>query len=209
MKKIGVTTRYNDAGELEVKEQYLNYLNEHDLLPVILKWKDLEIDDRINECDGFLITGGLDIDPIFYGEDDNRSVLTRAEIDFLDRKIVNYCVENLKPLFGICRGMQAINVFLGGSLYQDIPDHQEVEHNLIGDGKFFEEKFKTNSNHHQAIKLLAKDLVPLAWSDDKLEIIEAIKHKKLPIIGVQWHPELDHNSKESKMLMDEFIKLLK
>lgn len=208
MKKIGVTTRYNDSGELCVKDQYLNYLNEHDLLPVILKWNDLNIDEVIDSCDGFIISGGLDIDPIFYGEDDQKSVLTKAEIDFLDRKIVNYCKDNKKPLLGICRGIQAINVFLGGSLYQDIPGHQGGMHVLRGDGKFFEERFETNTFHHQAIKYLAKGLVPLAYSTDELELIEAVKHEKLPIIGVQWHPELMPKAKESMLIMDEFIRLL-
>ena len=208
MKKIGLTTRYNDSGELIVDEAYLNYLNEHELLPVILKWNDLEIDELISSCDGFIITGGLDIDPIFYGEDDDRSILTKSEIDFLDRKIVNYCKENAKPLFGICRGMQAINVFLGGSLYQDIPGHKDVNHLLIGLDKMFDERFEVNSNHHQAIKYLAKDLIPLAKSNDELEIIEAIRHKKLPLFGVQWHPEQMASSKESKLLMEEFIKML-
>lgn len=209
MKKIGVTTRYNDNGELEVKQQYLDYLNEYDLLPVILKWDDIDIDEKINSCDGFLITGGLDIDPIFYGEDDDRSVLTKAEIDFLDRKIVNYCKDNHKPLFGICRGMQAINVFLGGSLYQDIPGHKEGMHSLTSDGTFFASRFDVNTNHHQAIKYLAKNLVPLAKSTDELGIIEALRHASLPMIGVQWHPELMASSQESKKLMEEFRKMIK
>lgn len=208
MKKIGLTTRYNDSGELEVKQQYLDYLNEHELYPVILKWNDLDVDEKIDSCDGFIITGGLDIDPIFYGEDDDNSILTKAEIDFFDRKIVNYCKDNQKPLFGICRGMQAINVFLGGSLYQNIPGHNNVEHLLKSTSDFFDDSFMVNSIHHQAIKYLAKDLVVLAKSTDELELIEAVKHKKLPMIGVQWHPELMPNSKESKQLIEEFIKML-
>ena len=208
MKKIGLTTRYNDFGELEVKQQYLDFLNEHELYPIILKWNDLDVDDKIASCDGFIITGGLDIDPIFYGEDDDNSVLTKAEIDFFDRKIVNYCKDNNKPLFGICRGMEAINVFLGGSLYQNIPGHNGGEHLVKSSGGFFNDSFTVNSFHHQAIKYLAKDLVILAKSTDELELIEAIRHKKLPMIGCQWHPELMPNAKESKQLIDEFIKML-
>ena len=104
-----------------------------------------------------------------------------------------------KPIFGICRGFQMLNVMLGGSLYQDIPSEMGLQHmyNSIHsvtttDGSVLDVLFGSciyvNSFHHQAIQTLAPGLTPLAFSENGA-IVEAFQHTTLPVLAVQWHPE--------------------
>ena len=201
--KVGITTRLNEENILTVKPEYINYLEENGLMPVILKYDDINLDKEIASCDGFIISGGDDLDPSFYGESNKKCLCTLKEIDLLDKRIVNYCANNKIPLLGICRGMQAINVFLGGSLYQDIPNHKDIIHNVKGLDGLFEDKFSINSIHHQAIKDLAKGLKVIAICEED-GIIEAVIHDNLPIVGCQWHPEQMASSFSSKAIINKF-----
>ena len=206
--RIGITTRLNEENILAIKPEYIEYLEKNGMQPVILKYDDDNLDDLIKSCDGFIISGGDDLDPSFYGEANIASTPTLKEIDLLDKRIVNYCVEFKKPLLGICRGMQAINVFLGGSLYQDIPNHKDRFHEVVGMNPLFEDKFSINSMHHQAIKDLAKGLKVIAICAED-ENIEAVMHEDLPIIGCQWHPEQMADSVSSKALINKFKQYLR
>src|SRR5690606_3416071 len=110
-------------------------------------------------CDGFLITGGNDIDPMYFGEvNEGLSKKVIPALDVLDKMIVEHAKETNKPLLGICRGHQAINVFLGGSLHQHIgDDHEKVKidhYATTSKNKLlsFNEKININSYHHQAVK---------------------------------------------------------
>lgn len=130
-------------------------------------------------------------------------------MDLLDFKIINYCENNKKPLLGICRGLQSINVYFGGSLNQNINKihyHNEV-YLIINKSRFFpylnHKKIKINSYHHQGIKLLGKNLLQVGKSH---KIIELIEHKYLPIIGMQFHLELLNNNL-SKKIFKSFIDL--
>lgn len=111
-------------------------------------------------------------------------------------------MEEKKPVFGICRGLQLINVFFGGSLHQDLPDcavHRcisstqdnahptRVERNSFLFRAYGEECIRVNSAHHQGIKGLGEALRPVQYSEDGL--IEGLCHETLPIWAVQWHPE--------------------
>ena len=205
--KIGITTRLNEENILAVKPEYIKYLEENKLSPVVLKYDDIYLDEKIASCDGFIISGGDDIDPSFYGESNKNCLCTLKEIDLLDKRIVEYCANNKIPLLGICRGMQAINVFLGGSLYQDIPNHKDRFHEVVGIDPLFEDKFSINSMHHQAIKDLAKGLKVIAICAED-ENIEAVMHEDLPIIGCQWHPEQMASSFSSKALINKFKEYL-
>ena len=205
--RIGITTRLNEENILAVKPEYIDYLEKNSLAPIILKYNDNNLDDLIKSCDGFIISGGDDLDPSFYGEANISCETTLKEIDLLDQRIVNYCIDNKVPLLGICRGMQAINVFLGGSLYQDIPNHKDIIHNVKGLDPLFEDSFKINSMHHQAIKDLAKGLKVIAICV-KDGTIEAVIHDNLPIIGCQWHPEQMADSISSKALINKFKEYL-
>ncbi len=152
------------------------------------------------DYDGLILCGGGDVDPKYYNQEINGSVKIDAERDTVEFALLKAFVENKKPVLGICRGHQLINVYFGGSLYQDIPERNlhinrqdfyiahdvtskenSVVHNLYGP------MFTVNSSHHQAIDRLGKDLIATAYWNN--QYVEAIEHNSLPIYGMQWHPE--------------------
>ncbi len=155
--------------------------------------------DYSEEYDGLILCGGNDIDPSCYGEEINGAKNINYERDKADFKLTAAFAEAKKPILGVCRGSQLLNVFFGGSLYQHIENAAmhisyndvysvhgvtAVEDTLIYD--LYGSDFSVNSSHHQAVKRLGEGLVVNARSGD---IVEAFTHKSLPIIGVQWHPE--------------------
>lgn len=154
------------------------------------------IEEVTKICDGLIVIGSaIDINPKNYDEQPIAKIHNMAEeIDTLDFTIIKAFNDVHKPILGICRGIQAINVCFGGSLYQDIPNHKltkEERHNVKLEKNSFlydcynTEKMQINSLHHQAIKEVAKDFKVVAKSEDG--IVEAIENKN--IIAVQWHPE--------------------
>ncbi len=153
----------------------------------------------INKFDGLLLTGGGDVDPAYFGEQIRFPTLhLNAERDTYEMKLIEEFYKANKPIFGICRGMQLINVYFGGTLFQDIENglglyHREKRHRVITSSnsilrKSYGRHILTNSFHHQAIKTVANEFSVSAICDDD-GIIEAIEHHELNIFGVQWHPE--------------------
>ena len=150
--------------------------------------------------DGLILCGGNDVDPKYYGEPVDGSVnidLPRDETEFA---LLDAYVKAGKPVLGICRGHQLINIYFGGSLYQDIPEADlhtcrldyycthsvtTVKGSLLE--KLYGTEFTVNSSHHQALKELGEGLVGTAFWNGQYH--EAFEHASLPIIGVQWHPE--------------------
>ena len=119
---IGITCRYIYEDGIEkqfVNTQYLDYVAGVGFTPIILPINQ-NIDKLLELCDCFLITGGNDLDPSFYNEENISSYLIDKRMDELDLKVVNYAYKANKPLLGICRGLQVINVYFEGSLYQDL-----------------------------------------------------------------------------------------
>ena len=151
-------------------------------------------------ADGLFLTGGVDISPKLYGEEKTPQCGQNDEWrDTIEAACFKAFIKAGKPVFGICRGMQMINVLMGGTLYQDISEELHVSHpynsiheiDAVKDSiicRLFGEKFIVNSFHHQAVESLAPGLLPLAYSADG-GIIEGFYHKELPILAVQWHPE--------------------
>ena len=170
---------------------------------------DVRTSDYVSLLDGLVLQGGADIDPRIYG-DDPTDVLgpTDAIRDRFELELLHAFADAGKPVLGVCRGMQLINVAYGGSLYQDL-EHAKVveighrkldlydeythEIELVKDGWFstiYEGaiKARVNSIHHQGIKRLGEGLSIEALSTDG--IIEAIRRPDMPfVVGVQWHPE--------------------
>ncbi|MCL5024203.1 MAG: gamma-glutamyl-gamma-aminobutyrate hydrolase family protein [Nitrospirae bacterium] len=150
----------------------------------------------IRVIDALLIPGGDDLDPSLYSEEPRpgTKIVGRERTDF-EIALVKAIMKLRKPVFGICYGMQLMNVALGGSLYQDIRaefggtvDHTAGSHRVRGKGELMQGEFLVNSTHHQAVKELAHSLEAGAVSDEGL--IEAIVLPGHPFFaGVQWHPE--------------------
>lgn len=220
-KVIGISPRFwsNETQEyIRVGVQYTNQLQREDIIPIIIV-DSPNLEDTLNMCDAFLIIGGDDIDPVCYG--DNNDLGLSKDIhpvcDKVDNAIIEHGVKNKKPMFGICRGIQAIAAFMGGTLVQDLK-HENVSHPLVEDHKHYIDKvnnfgvakllpdhFLINSWHHQAVKQAPQGFEIIFKND---ETIEAIEHTTLPILGVQWHPERFYTA-ESKIIFDYFFDMIK
>lgn len=187
--KIGIVARRNNI-DYFIHRSYINLIKDN-------KYGIVTIDSNLNEYDAFIIPGGYDIDSKYYNEQNIACNNIDNEMDLLDKKVINYSIKNKIPLLGICRGIQSINVFLGGSLKQDILNHNNENHFIKYNNKYY----LVNSFHHQSIKVLGDNLEIKALSIDNE--IEIIKHKYLPILGVQFHPEIALTS-----ISDEILKFL-
>ena len=148
--------------------------------------------------DGLLLPGGGDLDPASYGQEMRGSNKPDPDLDQLQLDALGAFVHAKKPVFGICRGLQVINVFFGGTLVQNLPQgyHQYIGcdqvHETIAEPNSFlaalyGERFSVNSAHHQAIDALGNGLQAVQHAMDG--VIEAIRHTELPVWAVQWHPE--------------------
>jgi len=161
---------------------------------------------------GIILSGGNDIYPSFYGEvplyDSNYS----SDRDTLEKKLLSYAIEKGLPVLGVCRGMQFINVFFGGTIIQSIKNHIDARHEIrIVDNKalevFLKDILLVNSYHKQAItiKTLSGQLKPFAISEPE-GVIEGLYHADYPIAGVQWHPERDGSDVGiDKIIISAFI----
>lgn len=169
---------------------------------------DRAIADRvIDVLDGLIITGGKDIDPARYGQERHPATdEPRLDRDAWEDTLLSAAIDRGLPFLGICRGAQVLNVALGGTLVQHLPDVVGSTRYNIGGGNFAENQvavepstalsqlvgdtLEVKSYHHQAIGELAEGLVVSARSDDGT--IQAVELSSVPFgIGVQWHPEED------------------
>lgn len=227
-KIIGVIPLYDDEKDsLWMVPGYMKVIEECGGTPIILPLTDNmeELDQCFNMCDGVLMTGGHDVNPKMYGEEKRSNCgLPNDTRDNMEKYLFEKALETDMPVLGICRGIQLMNVLLGGTLYQDLPTEKtsDIEHHMdapydraahnvfvlpdtmladiIGEGEY-----SVNSYHHQAIKEVAKDAEVMAVSEDG--IVEAIcVHNKKFVVGVQWHPEFAYKKDEKcKRLVNEFI----
>lgn len=176
----------------------------------------------VESSDGVLIQGGGDIDPARYGESKRSDTvygIVDAHDDF-ELAVVKEAVRQDKPLLAICRGIQLLNVALGGTLHQDLGDvlsdresHWDTYHPVslvrgsrvaIAISSLSPEK--SHSFHHQAIKQLAPELVVAGSAPDG--VIEAVEHRSCKwVVGVQWHPEDDAaDTRDQQRLFDAFVR---
>ncbi len=158
----------------------------------------VELEERLARFDGVLIPGGADLGPGRYGQEPQPE--TVAVVDFqdeLDLAAARAVVSADLPTLAVCRGMQVLNVALGGTLHQHVREttvghrngRHDVEvrpgsrlHALLG-----RDRVPVSSYHHQAVDVLAPDLVVAATADDGL--VEAVEHRTADVLAVQWHPE--------------------
>ena len=227
-KTIGLIPLYDDDKEsIWMLPGYMDVIEECGGVPIILP---LTTDTNILEksydmCDGILMTGGHDVSPNLYNEEiiDECGSINETR-DFMESYLFTKAVEDDKPVLGICRGIQLMNVLLGGTLYQDLPSqkkedinhHMDAPYDRIAHDVFVlpdtllakiigEGEYGVNSYHHQAIKQLASGAEAMAVSDDGIIEAISVKNRKF-MVGVQWHPEFSYKTdKKSKQLVRAFV----
>lgn len=153
-------------------------------------------------CDCLLLPGGGDITPAFFGQQNHGSRTIDTELDIIQLQALDFFIKRKKPILGICKGLQIINVHFGGTIRQHIENAGKHEwkgsdqfHYVYHTGcsrmDFFYQLYGNsayvNSAHHQAVDKLGRGLNPICRSYDG--IIEAVSHEEFPILAVQWHPE--------------------
>lgn len=200
-----------------------------------------------SDYDGLVLPGGGDIAPALFGAANKGSRNIDEQLDCLQLRILAAFLEAEKPVLGICKGLQIINVHFGGTILQDLPEHSQLIHASIpsdqtppphktisyatpivrknGDkihptkaaGGTFPERLYgsapvTNSAHHQGVGEVGDGLLVAQYSHDF--VIEAMYHERLPVIGVQWHPErmcfdfADIRMEDGTILLRYFLSLL-
>ena len=177
-----------------------------------------------SQFDALLLPGGGDIDPVLFGETDHGSRSIDPALDRQQLSMLDAFVSAGKPILGICKGMQVINIYFGGRIIQDLPtnilhqytdrDQVHPSHALPGTvlQKLYGSDFPVNSAHHQGIGSPGRDLFIIQYAPD--DVPEAIIHKTLPILGVQWHPErmcFEHrrtDTPDGSLLLTCFLSLI-
>ncbi|WP_435356659.1 gamma-glutamyl-gamma-aminobutyrate hydrolase family protein [Emticicia sp. SJ17W-69] len=215
--KIGIT----DCGEkYPIYEQWVLSQNVGKIETIKLGYKHNNL-DQINQCDGIVLTGGEDIHPQFYNKPEYLSLCNPnfmdARRDEFEWKVCEYTFKNQIPVLGICRGLQLVNVFLGGTLIPDIPTAGKNNHSKFHEGK---DRYHTvdiltdstlakiintpigeiNSAHHQSADIIANSLQINALSEDGIvEGLEwaSLSHQNQYLMLVQWHPERITNTEQN------------
>ena len=236
--KIGVSARifHPEPGSIGLRSKTLQYLEESIaqwimtrdvmvfMIPTVnanslLHPSNIRLRDYAKHLDGLVLQGGADVSPQSYSQ-----LATRPEWsgdrarDMYELELLHEFIEADKPVLGICRGCQLINVAFGGTLYQDIKSdvpsaiehvndlYDQHYHQLhFTEGSSLARLFPNNTNslvnsiHHQAVRTLGRDVTAEAVSGDD-NIIEAIRYRKAAfVVGLQWHPEF-HQSGGAALL---------
>ena len=201
--KLGISVRSN-LDSYFIKKRYLDFFKEFEII-FLYPYINTHV---YAQCDGFVIIGGDDVNPCLYGEENYASHGVCDEIDMLDFRIIEYATTHNKPLFGICRGLQIINIFFKGTLKQHVLNHEVGSHKILLVDQFldFPELEIVNSFHHQSVKKVGQKLRILYYSIDGE--IECFIHEKYPILAVQFHPEMDENNQFYRTLLEYFRSLL-
>lgn len=212
---IGITPDYDSiAGRYKIHQDYISAIITAGGYPLIL-FPQLTIP---NFLDGIVFSGGGDIDPLLFHQEPLRESGEISPLrDDFELSLCKLAIQKNIPLLGICRGMQIINIALGGTIFQDISvqtnstlKHSQqaprdygthsimIEENSLLCSLWNKQKATVNSFHHQAVALLGDGLRVSAKSQDGLA--EAIEHIENPfVLGVQWHPEAMKGEEQEKL----------
>lgn len=223
-------TALPDQGVYSIPEDYITSIEQAGGIPIIIPViKDLELlPSYVDMCDGILLTGAVyDVAPERYGEKNLEGKVNKPvpRGDNFEICMAQYVIrETKKPLLGICRGHQVINVAMGGTLYQDLEQEGFCAHCFTESGKenpqhevfieknswlyriFGEEVVPVNSLHHQAVKDLGSRLVASAVSKDGVIESYEINDGRF-VLGIQWHPEMMLHNKLQQKVFSQFIQM--
>lgn len=211
---IGIPGYGSEESYFGVQHNYLNYFSKFGNPRIIMPWENPAEDIHL-----LVLPGGADMNAKSYGERPNPytcKYIDPLKEDFFNNKLPRYifdCMEGKIAIFGICLGMQQLNVHYGGTLHQHLPEHQMVDngHSIVpltkkGKLKAFE-KIVVNSRHHQAVNKVGTgfivDYVALE-TEGVTPVPEIIHHEELPIAGVQFHPE-DYTNEYTENLIKSLI----
>jgi putative glutamine amidotransferase len=212
---IGFTLDYETAGGYSkmpwyaLRENYMSAVSAEGAVPIALPHEPELAEQYLGLIDGLVITGGaFDVPPELYGQNTvHKTVTTKERRTAFEHAITTGALRRKKPMLGICGGQQLLNVILGGTLIQHIPDsipnalsHEQPNprteaghtvsiktgtllHRIVG-----QKEIAVNSAHHQAVATVGKDVVINATAPDG--VIEGIEYTQHPFcLGVEWHPE--------------------
>jgi len=222
---IGISSYARNGARLSfsVPCEYVDAIRRAGGVPVVLPPVLGPVPEALAALSGLIFPGGGDINPTHYGGDDHDANYGIShERDHFELELARAALERGLPVVCVCRGMQLLNVALGGDLVAHIPDvygtsvvHrtpdvQAIPHAVsIAPGSHLERVYRTTtatvqSVHHQAVGRLGAGLQPVAWAaDGVIEAIESVQHAF--VVGVQWHPELDHPAADETTLFDELV----
>lgn len=216
-------------GITDTEARYSNY-------PLWIKGDDSNIEiiqlfpanfNELEKCDGIVLSGGIDSHPKFYKNERLNYPLAPREFnvarDEFELKVFKYSQEKNIPILAVCRGMQLVNIALGGDMIQDIEESGKLDHrrheedgvheiSVVKDSLFYEiigaEKCMINSAHHQALNSIANDLKVTAFSPDGIAEATEWKNKegKPFLICVQFHPERLAQSQEGNSIANNIRK---
>jgi putative glutamine amidotransferase len=219
------------------EQDMARYLSRQGVLPILIPdLPEAQLQEFLEMMDGLVFQGGADIAPGTYKEApiEDGKWPGDAYRDQYELKIMDYGFKNQKPILAICRGFQLANVYLGGTLYQDLKtqtstsvEHRSAElydkisHTVTCSEKsllkeiYGKEILSVNSVHHQGVKDLGQGLVIDALSSDD-QVIEAFHYENMKenyLLGVQWHPEFTHTLKDqlddARLIYDHFLNAVK
>jgi putative glutamine amidotransferase len=233
---IGIVPDYKEGGANDystrpyyaLRHNYVSMINKAGGAALLLTYDYDLIDDYLESLDGLMIVGGyFDIHPNRYGESHIHHTVKLNEIrESFEYELGKKAVKTNMPFFGICNGMQLINVLHGGTVIQHIPDNKNLMDHEQGHREEFKdyakayhdvtiaknsrlfniigkEKIGTNSSHHQAAKTVGIGLAASGHANDG--VIEAVEKSDHPFcFGVQWHPEFEISDADKK-LFEAFV----
>lgn len=225
---VGVMPLWDDKKEsIWMLPGYMDGIIQAGALPIIFPFSqdEKELLQLVGMCSGILFTGGQDVFPELYRETPEEALVSYCQKrDIMESIVLKAAIRDDKSILGICRGIQFINVALGGTLYQDLPKwhpsdvihHQQAPYDvpvhkvrIIKDSPLYRclgtESAAVNSYHHQAVKTIAPQLEPMAVSPDGLTEALFMPNKNF-LWAVQWHPEFSYKKDpNSRKIFSAFV----
>lgn len=230
---IGITMSYDFEKSIStLKDDYYDAIIQSGGVPVLIPVTDNKSvwSEYLNLCDGIILAGGPDIDAAYFGKENMPYAHEISPVrDSMEIFLAKEAIDHNKPMLGICRGCQVMNIAAGGSIFQDIYFESDNPKNLLKHSQeaprwfqiheisiseatclhriFGKNTLKVNSFHHQAVSEVAPQFIINACSGDG--IIESISYEgKKFVLGVQWHPEnLWRRDRDHLKLFERFVSM--